>query len=193
MLHFVREHKSSWIIYFILGVVCFVFVFFGVEAVVSGPGVTAVATVGETPIEQLEVMRAEFNLVQAYRNAYKDQFTDELRNSLNLRRQALDGLIDRAVLAEQAQAIGLDISDDELRDVILGTPGFQRNGRFDKDQYVRTPAKLEPDPGGLRRIHSPGSLDPAPSSRSFRMERASARPKRVTPFSRRPRPGPSPT
>lgn len=150
MLSFVREHKSSWIIWIILGVVCFVFVFFGIEAVVSGPGVNTVATVGETSIEPIEVLRAEFNLVQAYRNAYKDQFTQEVRDSLNLRQQALDGLIDRAVLTEQAKALGLEISDDELRDVLLGTPAFQRDGRFNKEQYMRvlrgaqrTPADYE--------------------------------------------------
>ena len=150
MLHFVRENKQSWIIYLILGVVCFVFVFFGVEAVVSGPGVTAIATVGETTIEPLEVQRAEFNLVQAYSNAYKDQFTDAVRDSLNLRQRALDNLIDRAVLADQAQKLGIEIGDDELRDVIVGNPGFQRDGRFDKEAYVRalrysqlTPADYE--------------------------------------------------
>lgn len=137
MLHFVRENKQSWIIWVILGIVCFVFVFFGVEAVVSGPGMNAIATVGETEIEPLEVQRAEFNLVQAYRNAYKDQFTDQVRQSLNLRQQALDGLIDRAVLGEQARALGIEISDDELRDVIVGNPAFQRDGRFDKESYLR--------------------------------------------------------
>lgn len=137
MLHFVRENKRSWIIWLILGVVCFVFVFFGVEAVVTGPGMNAIATVGETAIEPLEVQRAEFNLVQAYRNAYKDQFTPQVRESLNLRQQALDGLIDRAVLAEQAEKLGIVISDEELRDVIVGNPGFQRDGRFDKEAYVR--------------------------------------------------------
>ena len=150
MLHIVREHKSSWVIWIILGVICFVFVFFGVEAVVSGPGVNTVAVVGETSIEPIEVLRAEFNLVQFYRNAYKDQFTQEVRESMKLRDQALNGLIDRAVLVEQARELGLEISDDELRDVILGTPAFQRDGRFDKEQYMRalrgsqrTPAEYE--------------------------------------------------
>lgn len=149
MLHFVREHKQSWIIWLILGVVCFVFVFFGVEAVVSGPGVGAVATVGETEIEPLEVQRAEFRLVQAYQNAYKDQFTPEVRQSLNLRQQALDQLIDRAVLIEQANELGITISDDELRDVILASPGFQRDGRFDKEAYVRALRYQQKTPAGF--------------------------------------------
>lgn len=150
MLHVVRRNKNSVIIWAILSVVVFVFVFWGVEAVVSGPGMNSVATVGATPIEPLEVQRAEFNLVQAYRNAYKDQFTPELRASLNLRQQALEGLIDRAVLSQRADELGIEISDGELRDVILGNPSFQREGRFDKDLYVRalrysrlTPADYE--------------------------------------------------
>ena len=67
----------------------------------------------ETEIEPLAVQRAEFNLVQAYRNAYKDQFTDQMRQSLNLRQQALDSLIDREVLNARARELGIEISDDE--------------------------------------------------------------------------------
>ena len=150
MLHVVRRNKNSVLIWAILAVVVFVFVFWGIEAVVTGPDLNVVATVGDEKIEPLEVQRAEFNLVQNYRQALGEQFTPELRQGLNLRQQALDGLIDRAVLASQARELGIDISDAELRDVIVSNPGFQSDGRFDKEVYLRvlrssrlTPATYE--------------------------------------------------
>lgn len=150
MLHVVRRNKNSALIWAILAVVVFVFVFWGIEAVVTGPDLNVVATVGDEKIEPLEVQRAEFNMVQNYRQALGEQFTPELRQGLNLRQQALDGLIDRAVLASQARELGIEISDAELRDLIVSNPGFQSDGRFDKEVYLRvlrssrlTPATYE--------------------------------------------------
>ena len=75
MLHVVRRNKNSVLIWAILAVVVFVFVFWGIEAVVTGPDLNVVATVGDEKIEPLEVQRAEFNLVQNYRQALGEQFT----------------------------------------------------------------------------------------------------------------------
>lgn len=138
MLHFLRRHSQSKLIQGIFFVIIAVFVLWGVEAVVSGGNaLTTVATVDGRPIEQIEIQRAERNLAEAYRNAYKENFSPELRQALNLRQRALNGLIDRLVLLNQAEALGLEVPDQELRDVIVSSPGFQAGGRFSKDQYVR--------------------------------------------------------
>ncbi|MBM4265593.1 MAG: hypothetical protein FJ144_03085 [Deltaproteobacteria bacterium] len=137
MLHFVRQHARSKVIWVMVFVIIGVFVFWGVEAVVSGPGVNTVATVGDQNIEPLDVARAENQLVQLYKENYKDAFTPQLREQLNLRQMALNGLIERAVLKEEADRLGIEIGDSELRDVILGTPAFQADGRFNKEAYMR--------------------------------------------------------
>lgn len=132
-----------------------VFVLWGVGSVVGDSSqLNAVATVDGAPIAQLEVQRAEYNLLQSYRNAYKDKFTPEMRQALNLRQRALDGLIDRRVLAGQAARLGLGVGDQELRDAIASNPAFQGGGGFSKETYLRalrymgfTPATFE---AGLR-------------------------------------------
>src|SRR5262245_4980060 len=151
MLHFVRRHARSWVVWIFVAIIIGVFTFWGVSAVVEGPSSqSVVAMVGEQPIEQLELQRAEMNLVEAYRNMYRERFTPEVRASLNLRQQALDGLIDRMVLIDRARELGLEISDQQLLDTILDNPSFQREGRFDKVLYLRdlryarqTPAEYE--------------------------------------------------
>jgi peptidyl-prolyl cis-trans isomerase D len=151
MLHFVRRHARSWVVWIFVAIIIGVFTFWGVSAVVEGPSSqSVVAMVGERPIERLELQRAEMNLVEAYRNMYKERFTPEVKASLNLRQQALDGLIDRMVLIDRARELGLGISDQQLLDAILDNPSFQREGRFDKELYLRvlryarqTPADYE--------------------------------------------------
>jgi len=151
MLHFLRRHSQSRVIQVIFFLIIAVFVLWGVEAVVSGGSpLTTIATVDGQPIEQISIQRAEMNLAQAYRDAYKGQFTAEMQKAMNLRQRALDGLIDRAVLAGQAEKLGYQIDDQELRDSIVDSPAFQVGGRFSKDQYLRvlrsaglTPADFE--------------------------------------------------
>ncbi|MBM4242559.1 MAG: hypothetical protein FJ148_01935 [Deltaproteobacteria bacterium] len=138
MLHFLRRHSQSRVIQVIFFLIIAVFVLWGVEAVVSGGSpLTTIATVDGQPIEQISIQRAEMNLAQAYRDAYKGQFTPEMQKAMNLRQRALDGLIDRAILAGQAEKLGYQIDDQELRDSIVDNPAFQLGGRFNKDQYLR--------------------------------------------------------
>lgn len=151
MLHFVRRHARSKVIWVVVALIIGVFTFWGVSAVVMGPATrAAVAMVNDHTIDAIDIEREERNLLDRYRNAYKDRFTPEMRKSLHLRDQALQGLIDRLVLADRAREFGLDISDKEVLDVILNEPAFSRDGRFDKALYVRilryarqTPAEYE--------------------------------------------------
>lgn len=151
MLHFVRRHARSWVVWVFVAIIIGVFTFWGVSAVVEGPSLqSVVAMVGDHPVEQVDVQRAEMNLVEAYRNLYRENFTPELKASLNLRQQALNGLIERLVLIDRAKELGLEISDQQLLDVIVDNPSFQRDGRFDKQLYLRilryarqTPAEYE--------------------------------------------------
>src|SRR5690554_239337 len=93
MLHFVRRHAQSKFVKVVLGIIILVFVLWGVEAVVSGGNpLTTVAIVDGKPISQIEIARAERSMAEAYREAYKGNFTPEVRKALNLRQRALDGL-----------------------------------------------------------------------------------------------------
>jgi peptidyl-prolyl cis-trans isomerase D len=151
MLHFLRRHSQSRVIQVIFIMIIAVFMLWGVGAVVNGGSpLTTVATVDGRPIEQIAVQRAELNLTQAYREAYKGNMSPEVRKALNIRQRALDGLIDRLVLVTQADKLGLKIDDQELRDSIVDSPSFQLGGRFNKEHYLRvlrsaglTPADYE--------------------------------------------------
>jgi peptidyl-prolyl cis-trans isomerase D len=151
MLHFVRRHARSWVIWIFIAIIIGVFSLWGVDSVVRDPSLeSAVAVVGEHSVLQVDLQRAEMNLLENYRNLYKEAFTPQMKEALNLRQQALDGLIDRQLLIDHASTMGLEISDQQLRDAIVDNPSFQRDGRFDKELYLRilryarqTPAEYE--------------------------------------------------
>lgn len=137
MLHVLRRHKNSKVVWIGLTLIIGVFTFWGIGVSVTGETVTTIATVDGRPIEQVELQRAERNLTEAYRNALKDQFTPEMRKNLNVRQRALDSLIDREVLLVRAEQMGLLTSDQELRDEIASNSSFQVDGRFSKEAYLR--------------------------------------------------------
>ncbi len=138
MLHVVRKHARSKVIWVVVAMIIGVFVFWGVDAVVSGVGArTTVAWVDGSPVESMEVARAEYNLLQSYRKMMGDALTPDFEKQLNVRQRALDGLIDRQLLLARARQMGLEIGDKELADTIVTTPGFEADGRFNADVYRR--------------------------------------------------------
>jgi peptidyl-prolyl cis-trans isomerase D len=56
---------------------------------------------------------------------------------LHLRGQALDQLIDDALLRHEAQRLGLDVGDDEVMTTIANMPELQENGRFNRELLER--------------------------------------------------------
>lgn len=151
MLHIVRQHAQSWVTKGILAIICFVFVFWGVEAVVSGvnPQTTA-ATVNGSPIELRAVANESYRLRESYRRQFGENATPQFLRSLQLEMQATERLVNSRLVRDYAQQLGLEIGDDQIADQVVNDPSFFRDGRFDKETYLRvlranqrTPADYE--------------------------------------------------
>jgi len=153
MLSYMRDNAGSWMIKVLLFGVALSFVIgFGILPTMrdEGGGGVIVAQVGEKRITRGEWNQAYENLIQVYRRVYQDRFSEEMVKQMRLRETALDNLINMALQLQEARRLGLEVSDEELRDRIQSLPYFQRNGSFAKDQYLRllqmnrlTPADFE--------------------------------------------------
>jgi peptidyl-prolyl cis-trans isomerase D len=53
----------------------------------------------------------------------------------NLKRQALDALIDQFILSKAAKELGLEASEQEIQQRILDFAAFQSEGKFDQQRY----------------------------------------------------------
>lgn len=148
MLKFIRSNKAAGWVKIIFGAIVAVFIFWGVGVGIGGEQFQMVADVNGERIEQIEFERAQRNITQFYRNAFKDN--PEILESVDLRSQAVDQLIRVALMRQEAERLGLGVADSEVRDTIAADPSFQEAGLFDKDRYIRvlrlnrlTPAQYE--------------------------------------------------
>ncbi|PLX86733.1 MAG: hypothetical protein C0618_08645 [Desulfuromonas sp.] len=98
---------------------------------------TIAAQVNDTEITYAEFQRNYSDLYNLYQSIYQNNFTPELEKQLNLGQQALDQLIQEALLIQEADSLGLSVSDQELVDSIALYGAFQENGRFNRDRYLQ--------------------------------------------------------
>ena len=137
MLDFMRSRaKSTWIKGLFL-VIALVFVFVGVGSFGDDPQVQILATIDGETITSQEFERAYRNVESNYREIYKERFSPELMQSLNLRQETLDRLVDAKLLLREAERIGFRASDTDVRKEIAAFPAFQSYGSFSNDSYRR--------------------------------------------------------
>ena len=137
MLDFMRRRVQSVWIKVLFLIIALVFVFFGIGSFGDDSQVQIVAMVDDELITLQEFQRAYRNVESNYREIYKERFTSELVQQLNLRQQTLDQLIDAKLLAKEARRIGFSASDEDVRQEISSSPAFQGYGSFSPDLYRR--------------------------------------------------------
>ncbi|MBI4825682.1 MAG: SurA N-terminal domain-containing protein [Nitrospirae bacterium] len=93
----------------------------------------------------LATIEGERIMINEYWDKYNDTYrrmkevykTEEELNALDLKESVLSSMIDRKVLLVTAKRAGIDVSDEELKNEIINTSYFQKNGAFDPALYER--------------------------------------------------------
>ena len=141
MLKVLRENVKylSWILWAIIGLfVLFVFADFGGGIRGTRGPVTWAAKVGGATISQSEFSHTFTSMEDQARQAYGEQFSNELEKQLQLPLRALNQAVSNQVMVMEARRIGLKVSDAELRDYILGASMFHDDqGRFIGEQQYQ--------------------------------------------------------
>jgi peptidyl-prolyl cis-trans isomerase D len=133
MLRFLRKYSNSAGIKILYAVLAALFVVWGVGAV-GGERVDIVARVHGEDITKRELDRTTAVLQRRYEEMFKDRFSAELARSLDLRSRALDQLIEQALIRDEAERLGITVTDNELVDTITRLPELQDNGRFNRER-----------------------------------------------------------
>ena len=139
MLSTIREHADSWLIKSILWLIVFAFIgtifySWGMGGA-SGSTGGVVATVDGAKITQVEYKRTFNNLVNFYRNQFKNQFSEEIIQKLDLKSQALDVLVQKKLLMLKAAELSIRVSDAEVVNRIHSLSTFQKNKIFNHTTY----------------------------------------------------------
>ncbi|MCG6944853.1 MAG: SurA N-terminal domain-containing protein [Deltaproteobacteria bacterium] len=134
MLRQMREQATSWLMKVFLAAIVIVFIFWGWGSY-REKRASRIAVVNGSYIGIREYQSMYNNLVEQMRRQFGNQFSSELVESLNLKGQALDQLINRRLILAEAEMLKFNVSQEELQNAIVSYPTFQTNGRFDPLRY----------------------------------------------------------
>lgn len=138
MLSFMRKNAKSWIVKLLFIIIILVFVFFYGYSDLRKGKETVLASVGSKKITVGEYQEAYKNMLQFYRNIYQGKLSEDMIRQMGLKQKALENLIERELMLQEAGRMKLAATTDEVRANIMKTPAFQENGSFSQQNYERT-------------------------------------------------------
>jgi peptidyl-prolyl cis-trans isomerase D len=140
-----RKQAGSWVIKILLGAIVIVFVFWGVGSFRSQRG-GRVALVNGDQITLDEYREAYNNLIEQLRRRFGNNLNEDMLKQLQVKRQALNQLIDNKLLIQEAKRLKFRVSEKELADAISNFTAFQRAGMFDRNLYANVLDRLRMTP-----------------------------------------------
>src|SRR5262245_39502880 len=151
MLDRMRRHKS-WLKWS-LALVVLAFIAFYIPDILGLRGSGADATSGETiaSVEGRAITSGEFRRtyqaqLQAYRSAYGSNMSEQLLKQLGIEQQILQQMVDEQASLAEARRLGIEVSDEEVRQRIFAIPAFQENGHFIGDQRYQQLLRMQRPP-----------------------------------------------
>ncbi|MFO8049106.1 MAG: SurA N-terminal domain-containing protein [Desulfosudaceae bacterium] len=136
MLQFMRQRASSWMIKVVLSVIVLAFVFMGVGNF-GDKETTVAAKVNGEVVSATAFQNRYYDLLERVRRQFGDNLDDDMLERLNLKKQAMDQVVNEKIVAQQAAEYGLRVTDQELAQSISAISAFQKDGRFDRTLYNR--------------------------------------------------------
>ena len=134
MLRFLRKNARSWVMYIILGVIIFVFVlYFGSNRGRDSANVIAIID-GKT-ITEAEFRNEYEKLLDMVRLRYGANLSPEILQKMYLKERSYNSLINQQVIIAKAADLKVQVSDEELRNMILNMSSLQTDGVFDERKY----------------------------------------------------------
>lgn len=120
MIKLIHRYKQSITIVFLFIAFCFAATSVGYDVLQSDLTPTSDAvTVNNKGYTAAELDRTQRSIESRYRQMFGDKFYEVAESlNLNLRQQALDTLIDKAVLQQEADKIGFAATNDSVREYI---------------------------------------------------------------------------
>ena len=121
----------------VMGLIIVSFVIWGVGDMLRGFTASTVATVGGAKISEQEYHSAYQRTLQQYQRRLRQPFTNEQARAIGLDRQVLERLTSEAAIDDETAKLGLDVSDDALRAMIVSNPSFRdKSGAFDPQLFA---------------------------------------------------------
>lgn len=139
MMQKTQKGVAKWVVRILLVLLILSFGLWGISDYLGTSSTASVATVGDREITQPEFIneaQRRLNILSQQQNRPIDP---ELAIRLGLYNQILSGMVDNAALAEEADDLGLAVSDDAVASEIRNDPTFAgTTGKFDRLRFEET-------------------------------------------------------
>ncbi len=135
MLELMRKHAQSWLIKVALGGIIITFVLWYGWPSTNEKSRDYVAKVNDSKISYDQFRTVYDTELEKIRMRFKGNVPPELIEKLDLKKGVLQGLVHRALLLQEAEKLGLKVTDQDVIDDLKYNPAFQRDGQFDESIY----------------------------------------------------------
>lgn len=124
-------------LFVLFGLLIVSFAIWGIGDIFRGTAQSvSVAKVGSTEVSQEEFRRLFSREYNRLRQQFGGNFDNEMARQIGLDRQVLQSLITRALIEQQANDLGMLVTDDQIRSEIFDTKAFKNAlGDFDRGRY----------------------------------------------------------
>jgi peptidyl-prolyl cis-trans isomerase D len=134
MLQILRKKAQSTFIQIIVVIIALVFIFWGVGANLGGDRQAALVVNGE-PITFQQYQQAYDRAFQRLSDQFGGNVPKGLAETFGIKQQVIMQLIQTELLRQGAERMGLQVSAEEIRQIIEGMVQFQENGAFNIERY----------------------------------------------------------
>lgn len=154
MISFIRRIVKSWVALILIGLLIISFAVWGMNDVFLGMGNSAVVKAGAHEVTPTD-FRREFNQQKERAEEQTGEpIPVDMAVERGLDRQVLEGLANRAALAEMFHRMGVRVSDQQIAEQIKQIPAFfdRISGKFDEDLYASALAERQLTPESFERL-----------------------------------------
>jgi peptidyl-prolyl cis-trans isomerase D len=145
-------HNNRRIVQLFLALITLPFAFWGVESYVrNASGGSDVASIGSSKISQQELQQALREQQDRIRQQLGRELPAAMLDNPEMRRAALDSLINQRLLALHAIKSHLTVSDAQLSELIQTHPDFLEDGKFVRQRYDAFVASQNMSPAEFER------------------------------------------
>lgn len=135
MLQSIRDRLSGPIVWFVIGLICIPFAFWGIESFSNGSTDPIVAKVGDHEITQAEFRQGYEQRYQQLQQLLGENFNPGMIDQARFRQNVLDDMVQEQVLRQYAHDAGYRASDAAVFNYLSSVPAFQKDGKFSAQVY----------------------------------------------------------
>jgi peptidyl-prolyl cis-trans isomerase D len=135
MLQNIRQQVQGTTAKIVVGLIVISFSLFGIESILVGGGGNEVAEVNGEPIQPQELQQALDTQKRRLIAMMGENLDPSLLDDDRLGPQALEALINRKLLMQSADEMGLTVSNSEIGTLVASMEQFQVDGVFSPEAY----------------------------------------------------------